>query len=278
MAQGLKRRSSIIAALFAAAPLAAQSPQANLYDRLQVSASVTTVILNANIRVDGANGMGTDIDAEDDLGLATNKLEPRFAARWRPWRRHEFEVGYQFARRTSTRVLSRDITFGDSTYHVGGDVGTKLNTDQASFVYRFAFVAKPRTQVGLSVGLGALFLKTALDALGSGGQVQFSQSDDVTGPIGSVGLYGRFLSGTRWSWEAEARYVKVSIDRFDAQVGEGGAAVRYAAWSRFLFEGGYGLSAIKVDIAPTSGSGLGSRSGRIKYSLQSIRLGVVFVP
>lgn len=270
--------SFVIAVLFAAAPLAAQSPQAHLYDRLQVSASLTNVILNSNIRVDGSNGIGTDIDAEDDLGLATAKLEPRFAVRWRPWHRHEFEVGYQFARRTSERVLDRDITFGDSTYHVGGNVGTKLNTDQAFFAYRFAFLAKPRAQVGLSVGLGALFLKTALDALGSGGQVQYSQSNDVTGPFGSLGLYGRFLSGNRWSWEAEARYVKVSIDRFHAKVGEGGGAIRYAAWSHVTFEGGYGVTAFTVDIDQATSSGSGSRSGRIKYSLQSIRLSVVFVP
>ena len=82
------RRSSIaIATLLVAAPLAAQSPQPNLYHRLEVSASLTTIILNANIRVDGANGIGTDLDAEDDLGLATDKLEPRFAMRWRPWPR-----------------------------------------------------------------------------------------------------------------------------------------------------------------------------------------------
>ena len=270
--------SLVIPALLAAARLAAQSPQAHLYDRLQVSASASAVILNSNIRVDGSNGMGTDIDAEDDLGLSTNKIEPRFAVRWRPGHRHEFEVGYQFARRSSTRMLDRDITFGDSTYHVGADVGTKLNSDQAFFVYRFAFLAKPRTQVGLSVGLGALFLNAAIDALGSGGAVQYSQSQDVTGPVGSIGLYGRFLSGDRWSWEAEARYVRVSIDRFDARVGEGGGAIRYAAWSHVTFEGGYGLTAIKVDIAPTTSSGSGSRSGRIKYSLQNVRLGLVFIP
>lgn len=269
-----------IALLLVAAPLGAQNPRANLYDRMQIGASVTAIIFNANIRVDGANGMGTDVDAEDDLGLAKDEIEPRVALRWRPWRRHEFEVGYQLARRSSARVLDRDITFGDSTYHAGADIGTKLNTDQAFFVYRFAFLAKPRTQVGLAIGAGALFLEGALDALGGGGQVQFSQSESITGPLGSVGFYGRFLSGDRWSWEAEARYVQVSIDRFDARVGEGGAAVRYAAWSHVTFEGGYGLSAVKVDIAPTtsSGGGSGSRSGRIKYSMQNVRLGVVVVP
>jgi len=274
----LRSSRLVFVALLIATALAAQGPRANLYDRLQVGASITTIILNANIRVDGANGMGTDIDAEDDLGLAKGKLEPRFAVRWRPWRRHEFEGGYQFARRSASRVIDRDITFGDSTYHAGADIGTTLNSDQAFFAYRFAFLAKPRTQVGLAIGFGALFLDAGLDALGSGGQVQYSQSQNVTGPLGSVGLYGRFLSGDRWSWEAEARYVHVAIDRFDARVGEGGAAVRYTAWSHVTVEGGYGLSAIKVDIAPATSSGSGSRSGRIKYSLQNVRLGVIVVP
>ena len=274
------RRSSSLAfvLLLGAASLGAQGPKANLYDRLQVTASLTSVILNSSIRVDGANGNGTDIDAENDLGLASNKLEPRFAVRWRPGHRHELELGYQFARRSAEHVLDRDITFGDSTYHAGGNVGTKLNSDLGFFVYRYAFVAKPRTQVGLSIGLGALFLDAAVDALGSGGQVQFSESEKITGPLGSIGVYGRFLSGDRWSWEAEARYVHVSIDRFGARVGEGGGAIRYAASSRVTLEGGYGLSAIKVDVAPTTGSGSGSRSGLIKYSLQNVRLGVVFIP
>ena len=274
----LRSSRLVFVALLAASALAAQAPQANLYDRLQVGASFTTIILNANIRVDGSNGTGTDIDAEDDLGLEKNKFEPRFAVRWRPWRRHEFEGGYQFARRSGRRVLQRDITFGDSTYQAGIDIGSTLNSDQAFFVYRFAFLAKPRTQVGVAIGAGALFLDAALDAFGTGGQVQYSQSQKITGPLGSVGVYGRFLSGDRWSWEAEARYVRVAIDRFDARVGEGGAAVRYAAWPHVTFEGGYSLSAVKVDIDPTTSSGSGSRSGRIKYSLQSVRLGVVLIP
>lgn len=267
-----------MAALFAAGPLAAQGPRATLYDRLQVSGSLATIILNTNIRVDPSNGTGTDIDAEDDLGLDRSKFEPRFAVRWRPWRRHEFEAGYQFARRAATSVLDRDITFGDSTYQAGATVDASLNTDEAFLIYRFAFHAKPRSEIGLAVGLGALFLDTGLGAVGSGGSVQFTQSQNLTGPLGSVGLYGRFLAGDRWWWEAEARYVQVSIDRFTASVAGGGAAVRYAAFSKLLLEAGYGLTGVKVDIAATTSSGLGSRSGRIKYTLQNVRLGAVFVP
>ncbi len=275
----LRSSALAIGALLVGASLGAQGPKASLYDRWTITGSVTTVILNSNIRVDSSNGgPGTDIDAENDLGLATNKIEPRFAVRWRPGHRHELEIGYQFARRSSEHVIDRDLSFGDSTYHAGADVGTTFNSDMGFFVYRYAFVAKPRTQVGLAVGLGALFLNTELDALGTGGQVQFTQSDNTTGPVGSIGAYGRFLSGDRWSWEADARYVKVNVDRFDARVGEGGGAVRYAASSRMLIEGGYGLTAIKVDIAQKRSSGPGSRSGMLKYSLQNVRFGVVFIP
>lgn len=228
--------------------------------------------------MDPANGTGTDIDAEDDLGLDRSKFEPRFAARWRPGRRHELEVGYQFARRASTRVLDRDITFGDSTYQLGATVNSNLNTDEASLIYRFAFHTRPRREVGLSVGLGALFLNAGLAAVGSGGSVQFTQSQRLTGPLGSLGLYGRFLSGDRWWWEAEARYVQVSIDRFTARVVGGGGAVRYAAFSKVLLEAGYGLTGVQVDMDAVRSSGLGSRSGRIKYTLQGVRLGAVFVP
>jgi hypothetical protein len=175
-------------------------------------------------------------------------------------------------------VLDRDITFGDSTYHVGGRISSKLNTDEAFLVYRFAFLAKPRTQVGFSLGFGALFLDAGLSALDSSGATLYSGSQGVTGPLGSVGLFGHFLSGERWWFEAEARYVQISIDRFTARVAGGGGAVRYAAWSKWLVEAGYGLTAVQVDIGATSSSGSGSRSGRIKYALQNIRLGAVFVP
>ena len=70
----------------------------------------------------------------------------------------------------------------------------------------------------------------------------------------------------------------MSIDRFTAHVAGGGGAVRYAAFSKVLLEAGYGLTGVQVDIGATTGSGLGSRSGRIKYTLQGVRFGAVFVP
>lgn len=271
-----------LAAALGAVPLQAQAHKGSLYDKFQINLSATSVILNSNIRVDGKNGTGTDIDAEDDLGMEKTKLQPRGSLRWRPGRRHELEVGYQFARRSSHKTLEREIEFGDSTYDVGAEINSVFNTDQAALTYRFAFTAKERTQIGAALGLGAIFLDVGIDAQGAaGGKTgDVAGQKSATGPLGSLGLYGRFLAGDRWFFELDARGVKISIDRFDVGVIEGGGAARYYFSPSFAMDLGYSASAIKVDIGPKEfeSGATGIISGRVKYSLQSIRLGVVIVP
>lgn len=266
-------------------PLAAQTGKQNLYDKFQLNLSVTGVILNSNIRVDGSEeDDGTDIDVEDDLGMEKTKIQPRFSLRWRPGHRHELEGGYQWARRSADKRLSREIEFGDSTFTAGADIHSVFNTDLAFLTYRFAFTAKERTQIGAALGLGVLFLDVGLEALGTGtgpgAGRSFDVSKSVKGPLGSLGLYGRFLAGDSWQFDLDFRALKISIDRFHPRVFEGGGAARYYFSKSFATELGYAASAIKVGVDPKTleDGSEGIVSGEIKYSLQSVRLGFVIVP
>jgi hypothetical protein len=273
-----------IAAILAATPAAAQEPLASLYDKYQFDLSLTTVILNADVRIDaeGVGGDGTEVDAEEDLGLPRTRLQPRGSFRWRPWHSHEFEAGYQFARRDGERLLERDISFGDSTYEAGLQVDTELNTDNLFLNYRWAAIAKERSQYGLAVGLGIIFLDVGIDAEAnineSEGEVEGSKS--FKAPVGSVGLYGRWLASDRWFFQADVRYIQVSISRLDAKVAEAGGSARFFIKRWIGLELGYGLSAIELDIGPRERSTgeEGIFSGRVEYSLQNARIGVVFVP
>jgi len=272
--------------LLGSAPMAAQNAKqkANLYDKFQLNLSVTGVILNSDIRIDGSGGNGTDVDAEDDLGLEKTKIQPRASLRWRPGRRHELEAGYQWARRSADKRLSRDIEFGDSSYTAGADIHSTFNTDLAFLTYRFAFMAKERTQIGAALGLGVLFLDVGVAALGTGtgpgAGRSFDVSKSVKGPLGSLGLYGRFLAGDSWQFEVDARALKISIDRFHPRVLEAGGAARYYFSQKFGVELGYAASGIRVVVDPKTfeNGSQGIVSGEIKYSLQSIRLGAVIVP
>ena len=81
----------------------AQTSLGRLYDKWQLDLSGAVVIMGTTIRVDGAEGEGTDVKS-DDLGLPGSRFMPRASVRWRPGQRHELELGYQFARRSAERA------------------------------------------------------------------------------------------------------------------------------------------------------------------------------
>jgi len=269
-----------LAATFAAGPAASQEQRASLYHKFEFSPSLTSVILNSHIRIDSDDGsIGTDVDAEDDLGLDAVKWEPRFAVRWRPGRHHEIEGGYQFARRGSEHELQRTITVRDTTFDAGLNIKSNMQTDLAFLNYRYAIIAKEKTQAGVGIGTGALLFKTAIDALAFAGSndVTYSASQKLTVPVGAFGIYGRFIMGSSWSSEVDARIVKLQIDRFDLQFTQLNAAARYYPSRKWGLELGGGADAAKVTFDKRAGGGESAPSGRIKYSLTNIRLGAIYV-
>ena len=257
-------------------PLTAQQNRSHLYDRFQLGVSGAGVFLNSTIRVDGSNGSpGTDINAEDLLGLGKSQFRPRFALRLRPGRRHEFEFNYMQVRREAVVGIVTPITFGDSTFTAGAIVASALKTDQASMTYRFAIMAKDRSQAGLSLGVGAIFLDAGLFALAfiDTNTVTYFQERKFTGPTASVGLFGRTELGKNFYLEGEGRGLYVKVSRIRATVLEGGAALRYFVLPWLGAEAGYGIGFYNVKLDPKIGSN--ALAGRVKYSVQTLRGGGV---
>ena len=268
---------------------AAQSPVAtrnHLYDRIQLTVSGTMVQLGPKIRIDASDSTpGTEVSGSD-LGLEGATVEPRIGLRWRLGRRHELDLGFQFAAHSGERVLADTIQVGDSTFAAGLRVQTNNRADQAYFTYRFAFHARERSQIGAALGLGAILFDLDMQAVAgatSGGPdtaiVQFGIQRSVTAPTASLGLFGRWRLGERWYLETDARVLYLEVGRIAATVIEGGAAARYFLSERFGFELGYGLTGVKVDLAPSaSGGPAADLTGQLRYALQNLRLAVVAVP
>lgn len=268
--------------ILGASPLAAQTPRASLYDKYQFDLSATTLVLNSKVRIDTNERPGTEVDVEDDLGLPTTRLQPRGSFRWRPGRTHELEVGYQFVRREGEKLLQRTIDFGDDTFEAGREVHSELDADQLFLVYRWAFVAKERSQYGLGAAAGILYVDVGIDGTAQidSSEVEASPSKSINAPVGSLGFYGRWLAGDRWFFQADLRFIAASISRFDGQVFETGAAARFFIERWIGIEAGYAFSDIDLDVGPRTRrtDEQGIFSGTVAYSLHNARLGLVFVP
>ena len=267
---------TVCVSLLGANMLGAQSYPNHLEDTWEATLSGAMVLLSSKLRVDGEATDGTNINVEDVLGLDKNKSQPRLAVAWRPWRRHRFEIGYQWVRRGAEKTLDRDFTFRDSTYHVGSAVKTTFSSDQLYFTYRWAFLVSPRSEGGLGVGLGALFMDLRLDAIasGSGGRtIAYSRGRSFVPPTGSLGAYGKWRAGSRSYIDADLRAMKVNSKWLDATVYEGNLGYRFYFTPMWGGEIGYGISSFDLMVKTTRSNG-GDIDTFVRYTLQNLRLGL----
>ena len=268
---------TVCVSLLGANLLGAQHYPNHLEDTWEATLSGAVVLLSSKLRVDGEASQGTNINVEDILGLDKNKVQPRVALAWRPWRRHRFEVGYQWVRRSAEKTLEQQFVFRDSTYHVGELVKTNFDSDQLFFTYRFAIMASDRSEAGIGVGLGALFMNVNLDVLatgGGGGTVGVARGRSLTAPTGSLGAYGKWRVGSRSYIDADLRAIKVNTKWFDATIWEGNGGYRYFFTEKFGGELGYGISSFELTVKKTRASG-GDIDTFVRYTLQNLRLGIV---
>lgn len=265
----------------------AQEVRGSLYPRYEAVASLAFLGLGEDIRIDAERdpGSGTDIDVEEVLGVPSTTLQPRVAFRWRPGEegrgRHEIEAGFLRAVRSGERTLSDTISVGDTIFAAGAPVEAQVRSSQAFLTYRYALIANETTQIGPAVGLGAVFFRTEIAALvdGPGGEreVDYEQTRKITGPTGSLGVYGRFRFGERWYLEPDLRAVYLELGDIKAGVLELGAAGRYFVSRTVAAELGYGFGWYKVEVDKTDSGGILSPDflGEVKYQVNGFRGGVV---
>lgn len=267
-------------ALLRPAGLAAQEVPNHLFDKLQVGGGTALLLLNTDIRVDAANGdQGTTIDAEDDLGLDVSKPFGRVGLRWRPWKRHAFDLSYQWIRRGATYELERDITWGDTTYTVGATIRPRLNSDVLGVAWRWSIHQTDRWHIGPALGVGLYFFEAGISASASAGGASgnVDESVDQLGPTATLGIFSLHRLGEKLYAELDARALYVSIDRFSGTVLEGGASLQWYLADWVGLTGGYAFSGVRVDVDadPEENEIL---LGRVRYTYHQIKAGVVLVP
>jgi hypothetical protein len=164
------------------------------------------------VRIDGENGHGTEINLEDVLGQNAHQTTLRLDGYYRFGPHGNLQFSYRNWHRTNDHTLDRDVTIGDTTYHVGASVSTDNKVDIFQLYYGYSFVNNGETELGLALGLSGYWTRLSVTGSGSvtapGGSSQTvieTESKNVLAPVPGIGGYFRFTLLPRFFLTASAK-------------------------------------------------------------------------
>lgn len=259
------RRLIIPALLLAATTAGAQvdprqpPPPDPVFDtRVQIQASLGYATTSTTLRLDASDDTpGTELDAEQDLGLDDAELSGRVEVTLRPRPRHRVRLGLNYlpSDRSATVDLERDIVFGDQTYLVDETVDSALRIRTWSMSYSYSFLRFSRAEIAASLGITSIDFDAEAGVRARG----VRETEERSAPAPQVGLEAAVRVYGNWYVEGRYQYVKIDADAGNGKFTQLDAAL---SW-QFDPSIAVGLSYSNFDISVESVDP--GDSGLIKY-------------
>ena len=232
------------------APPAAPSP---ITDHLALEALFFWGRVSTFGQFDSGKGViGTPLSAEQDLGLTNQAYQPRFELTIRLRPRHRLRVNFFDLRRSGSSVLDGAILYGDQTFLAGQPLQSTINWRQMDITYTYSFLRGERYELGAGLGLHLLEAEAIAQVPGTPQRVDYSQA----GPFATLAVDGTYLIAKRWSFNARANYLHLTVHDFSGELEDYHADVQYRWQRNFALGVGYDYSQAQVTIRNHDPSGI----------------------
>jgi len=231
-----------------------EQPDNLLNDRFTLQAGFILTSNQTGVRLDSSAGTpGTDINAENDLGLAQRKLTGLGELMFRMRERHRIRVATYFLPldRRATTVLARTLDFGNTTYNVDDVVASQLQVRLLSLNYTYSFVKTDRMELGASLGADVI----SFDAMATIPARLRTEDDSRSGPAPLAGLDGTIRISSRFYAEARAQYLRVDLSNASGTFKAVDASLLYRLNPNVTFGIGYNGYDVNVDWVTSANSG-----------------------
>lgn len=217
-------------------------------ERFKLTAGFFAPVNNTNIRVDGSNGRGTDIDFENDLGFNKNTSTFLGDFQYRLSSRSRFDFSYYRLDRSAGKTIERDITFNGNTYNLGAQIDAYFNSNIYRLSYGYAILSKPTYEAGLLIGAHVVKFGIGIDATANNVSGSAATNVGLTAPLPDFGLWGGWTMGQHWAVNAEADYLDITIDGISGRIIAYNAALTYRPVKSLSFAAGYTGLNFKLDV------------------------------
>ena len=204
--------------------------------------------LTTSLRVDPNNApagtLGTVIDAERDLALSSRPAQGRMELMFRLRQRNRLRVDYEEIDRSSSRLLGRDIVFGNQIFLAGQRTNTELDWRIFTLTYTYSLVRRDRLEIG--TGLAAHFV----EATAHGDVPTLAERQDVSGAgaFPTVPLDLAFRISRRFAFTARGQYFRAHLGRFDGSLTQLRADLQYRWTPNFTIGAGWAATRVNLDL------------------------------
>lgn len=180
-----------------------------------------TTDLRANLN--GRSGANPEVDFDQTFGAAGNSRRARADLLWRITPEHHLRFMYFDNSRVRSRVLDKDLEWGDYTFQRG--TGTEL--DERSQVLQFAYEYAFWRRLGheMAAGVGVHYVKLDLQLSGiatftdpSGNTTTASaatRANSLPVPLPVIGLRGGWVLARDWYVDAQAQVFAAKVGSVD---------------------------------------------------------------
>ena len=207
--------------------------------------------LDTKVRIDSSNGItGTQLDFEQNLGLADAKGLPIVHLAWRFARRHQLNFTYFDLNRKGTEITEATIRFGDLVFNADLPVSSLFDVATTSVAYQYSLVSRESTDVAVGIGLAVQDIR-----LGLAGNTDTGFLDEqahTTTPVPTITLTGSYAFTNKFYVTGALGYIAASLDlgsddELHGEVLEAGVTFIHQTFEHVRFGLGYSYFDLNVD-------------------------------
>ncbi|MGI9237543.1 MAG: outer membrane beta-barrel protein [Woeseiaceae bacterium] len=195
-------------------------------------------------RVDSETlGLGTVIDAEEDLGLDSSDTVARLDAYYKFNPRHRIDFSIFDLSRDATATIDKVIQFRDEIFDIDSTISTDLDLNIYKLAYTYSFLVRDEGYLGFTAGLFVLSSDISLRESNTG---QF-EVEDLTAPLPVIGLRGDYQFTPRLKLRSSGELFAIEFDDVDGTLFDFYVGLDYHFHDNFAVGLGYNNVSLDVD-------------------------------
>ncbi|MBA2960922.1 MULTISPECIES: hypothetical protein [Ramlibacter] len=192
-----------------------------LTDPFVFTAGIFLVGTDVDANLNGQSGTNPAVNFDRTFGTASDKTRGRVEGLWRINPRHSLRAAYFNNDVTRSRVLDRDIQWGDNTFNAGANVQSTTKYSVYELAYDYTFMRTPTYEVAGSLGMHFTDLKLSLSgtgtATGGGSTVTglISREGKIPAPLPVIGVRGGWAVAPSILLDGRLEFFKLSGGGYD---------------------------------------------------------------